>query len=144
MDFGNQTHEVATIGTAIGSGDSRIQPRRICSAASKIEKRRDVQVSICFIGGNETQRAYVGELQARIEKQYPQVLLEFEMPGWSSNWGRIMKRIESAIYRADAIVVMRFIRTEFGKKIRRLAGTVSPKGYRPMDQDRSVVEPRHP
>lgn len=78
--------------------------------------------SVLFIGGNETQKRYEADLRAGFEKRDPELAIVFEPLGWTSNWGREIDRLKASIHRADAIVLMTFLRTQCGRTLRRLAG----------------------
>lgn len=78
-------------------------------------------VTILFVGGNETQERYRDELVARIKEEAPHAILEFEFSGWGSNWGRLLDHLDDRVYRADAVVIMRFVRTGLGRALRKMA-----------------------
>jgi hypothetical protein len=75
---------------------------------------------VLFIGGNETQEQYDRYLQDQVRSRWPEVALESLYTGWSSNWGRDIASIENAIGRAGVIVLMKFVRTMLGQKVRAL------------------------
>ena len=77
---------------------------------------------VFVIGGNEVQARYEAWLRADVVAREPGVVLDFDFAGWSSNWGRNLGSIERRIAEADAIVVMRFIRTLLGRTVRELSG----------------------
>jgi hypothetical protein len=81
--------------------------------------------SVLFIGGNETQERYREDLVRWAKERWPKVTLTLEFPGWSSNWGRELPRIANLIREADAVVIMRFIRTLLGQHVRRLCSEAS-------------------
>lgn len=90
--------------------------------ASHASPEYTAPVRVLFVGGNETQMTYRSELEAWFSRAFPGSTLEFEFSGWSSNWGRLMDRIRNRVETADVIVLMRFMRTEFGRELRRSAG----------------------
>ncbi len=78
--------------------------------------------SIVFFGGNESQERYREEVLRWATERWPGVTLTLESTGWSSNWGRELPRYENLIGRADAVVIMRFVRTLLGMHLRRMCG----------------------
>ena len=44
--------------------------------------------------------------------------MTFIQTGWSENWGRRFGEIEGAMASHDALVIMRFMRTHLGRRIR--------------------------
>ena len=80
-------------------------------------------VSVVFVGGNETQRRYHEELRGWVEETWgaDKVRLQLESPAWSSNWGRQVERLSASIDQADALVLMRFVRTQLGRALRKKA-----------------------
>jgi tetratricopeptide (TPR) repeat protein len=73
---------------------------------------------ILLIGGNETQQQYASFLQEHVRVAWPGVTLDIEFPGWSSNWGRELPRFETKIQNASAVVLLKFVRTLFGHRMR--------------------------
>ncbi|MFO8072811.1 MAG: hypothetical protein R6V85_13140, partial [Polyangia bacterium] len=86
------------------------------------EEREPVEpVSIVFFGGDERQAAYEQRLLEEFSRSHPGCSLGFEFNCWSSNWARRMDRFENEIEQSNAIIVMRFMRTELGRKLRKAA-----------------------
>jgi hypothetical protein len=83
---------------------------------------REATGGILFIGGNEAQERYREDVVRWAAETWPGVRLTIECPGWSSNWGRELPRFENLIGKADAVVLMRFVRTLLGMHIRRMCG----------------------
>ncbi len=79
-------------------------------------------IRLLFLGGNETQARYEQALTAWLAAEHPLVTVEFEFPGWGSNWGRLIERLAPALERADGLVLMRFVRTQLGRSARARAG----------------------
>ncbi len=78
-------------------------------------------ILVVLVGGNETQARYDEALQREIQAQYPRVRVEFIHTNWSSNWGRQLDDMRGRLVAADAVVVMRMIRTELGRRIRAMS-----------------------
>ncbi len=91
-----------------------------CRREARESPPRTVRGRVLFLGGNETQERYDEEVRARIHADWPEVELSFHHPGWSSNWGRQIDRWANDIRTADAVVLMRFVRTQFGRKVRQI------------------------
>jgi hypothetical protein len=79
-------------------------------------------LTILFVGGNETQQAYFPRLEGDFASSHPQVRIVFEATGWSSNWGRTLEVLERKVAESDAVVIMRFVRTNLGSALRKCAG----------------------
>lgn len=83
----------------------------------------DRPILVLFVGGNETQaRAWPG-IQGAVTADYGGVVtVKWFETGWGSNWGDAAKEIESLFSQADVLVVMTFVRTMLGRRLRRTAG----------------------
>lgn len=93
-----------------------LEPQTTCS---------DVPATILFIGGNEKQAAYKSELEADLRTSFGDaVTVEWHFPGWSSNWFKIVDRVEPRLTEFDALVLMTFVRTNLGRRMRAAAGSV--------------------
>jgi hypothetical protein len=97
--------------------------RALAPRAPPAEGVRDaaaVRGKVLFLGGNETQQRYDEWLRAHFKAAYPGVDLVLRHPGWGSNWGRLLDRLRHELDSADAVVLMRFVRTQFGREARRV------------------------
>lgn len=74
-------------------------------------------VRILFVGGNETQEQYGDGLREELERGRPPVHVDFEFTGWTSNWGAHLDRIVPRLGDYDGVVIMQFVRTNFGRKL---------------------------
>ena len=81
-------------------------------------------VSIVFVGGNEIQARRDNPVRARLSRDGANVLVAFHHVGWDGNWGRRVDSLLAECNRADAVVLMPYIRTQFGRTLR--AGLVRP------------------
>jgi hypothetical protein len=79
---------------------------------------RSRAVRIVFVGGNETQEQYDEHIHAEIASAWPNAKVDFFHTGWSANWGRELPNIIKAANSADAVVIMRYVRTMLGRSIR--------------------------
>ena len=76
-------------------------------------------VKIIFVGGNEIQERYDDNVKKWLVNNIPNVHVQFEHTGWSSNWGRELDRILTRIEEADAVVLMQMMRTTLGRHLRK-------------------------
>ncbi len=76
-------------------------------------------VRILFIGGDERQVENAKSLKEELEAADAKLRIDFVHPGWSSNWGPLLERLSGKLPRYDGVVIMRFIRTEFGRQLRK-------------------------
>ncbi len=80
-------------------------------------------VKVLFVGGNEVQARYHAAVDDHLGSTYGgQVSVEWFTPGWSANWGQEAARVEAAYPTSDALVLMSFVRTLLGRRLRRTAG----------------------
>ena len=75
-------------------------------------------VRVLVIGGNETQEKSADHVKAKLADRDPQVTPDFVHTGWGSNWNKFLGEIETRVANCDAVVVMRFIRTQLGRHVR--------------------------
>lgn len=99
---------------------TRVQALR--ASAPPAPTIRSPKGRVYFVGGNEVQARYEKWLTAEARKRWPKVSIEFDFSGWAKNWGRNLPAIEGRVRNADAVVVMRFIRTLLGRTLRGLCG----------------------
>ena len=79
------------------------------------------EISIVFVGGNETQQRYVATLSEKLADEDPYVSVSYHFTDWSSNWPKTVGKISNELENADAMVLMRFMRTGLGRRLRPLA-----------------------
>ncbi len=99
---------------------ARVEALRRAAAPESPTVRRPV--GPVYVGGNEVQVRYEARLREEVSRRWPDVALDFDFTGWSSNWGRELPVIERRVADADAVVIMRFIRTMLGRALRELCG----------------------
>ena len=75
-------------------------------------------VSVVFVGGNEIQARREGAVRARLSRDGANVSVAFHHVGWDGNWGRRVDTLLAECNRADAVVIMPYIRTQFGRTLR--------------------------
>lgn len=80
-------------------------------------------VRILFVGGDERQEAHASRVEEELAESHPKISVTFQHPGWGSNFS---KSLDDAVRKAqshDGVVIMRFIRTEFGRRLRSSLGS---------------------
>ena len=80
-------------------------------------------VKILFVGGDERQEKAESAVRNQLRQRAPHINVTFIYPGWSGNWSRHLDKVRRELPNHDALVVMRFIRTELGKQIRKNCNT---------------------
>ncbi len=75
-------------------------------------------VTVLVVGGNETQARGADRVRSRIARRDPNTSVEFLHTGWSSGWDQYVDETERRLAKCDAVVVMRYIRTLLGKRVR--------------------------
>jgi hypothetical protein len=71
------------------------------------------------VGGDERQRQYAVPLCEYFSTAGRNVTPVFIYSGWASNWNTFVDEFDRKKNTADGLVAMRFMRTEFGRTIRR-------------------------
>ena len=80
------------------------------------------RVRVLVVGGNETQARAAGRVRDEVAARDECVEITFVHPGWSSNWVKFTEKLERVMGEHHALVIMRFIRTHFGRWIRKECG----------------------
>jgi hypothetical protein len=91
----------------------------VAEAASEIDQLVTISVTIIYIGGNETQAGYEGKLREKLSKSCPGLRLKTVFPGWGSNWAVYLDQVKSMLPEADAVVLNKLVRTQFGRAVRK-------------------------
>lgn len=76
-------------------------------------------IYVLYVGGNEVQRRYEDDVRSQIVAKYPNVTLEYFCPGWSSNWNKVVDIIRPKLANADGLLLSYYVRTMFGRTIRK-------------------------
>ncbi|MEX2374144.1 MAG: hypothetical protein WD942_00980 [Dehalococcoidia bacterium] len=76
------------------------------------------EVRVLFVGGDERQREAAEAVAEELRDEDPKLTVRFVHPGWSGNWGGTLERVLGMLDTYDAVVLMRFVRTEFGRRLR--------------------------
>ena len=81
---------------------------------------------ILYIGGNETQAAYLPRLRQDIYRDHPELEVEYYLPGWDSNWHLHLAKLKPLVDWADVVVINSFVRTQLGRHLRQYCGREHP------------------
>ena len=76
------------------------------------------RVRVLVVGGGEQQARAEDMVRQRLRDTDPHIRVTFIQTGWSENWHRKFREIEGAMSSHDALVIMRFMRTHLGRRIR--------------------------
>lgn len=106
---------------ALDALESRLQSELGDKRGEEEEEEDHTPVSLMFVGGNEKQENYRAKLDKEMAEQ--NIAIEWHFTNWNSNWGRIKDELSNRIHRADAVILMQFVRTGLGQSVRKLAGT---------------------
>jgi hypothetical protein len=77
--------------------------------------------SVLYIGGNETQQSFKDHITDKLRTTHPHIAITWELIGWRSNWDRDAERIERVIPTYDLVILSPYVRTLFGRYIRKVA-----------------------
>ena len=102
-------------------------------------------VRILFVGGNEMQAAWEGENREWLRVNAPGVHVEFIHSGWGSNWTKYVEEVDRKLPLHSALVLMQFVRTILGEKVRKLASVhnkpwIACTGHGSVSIRRTIVE----
>lgn len=81
---------------------------------------------VLYIGGNETQQGFKDQITEKLQTTHPHILVTWDLIGWRSNWDRDAERIERIIPNFDLVILSPYVRTLFGRYIRRVADNWRP------------------
>ncbi|MCU1461740.1 MAG: hypothetical protein JWO37_1815 [Acidimicrobiales bacterium] len=80
-------------------------------------------ITVLFVGGNETQDRYHHPIETSVGRRFGgRVRIEWFPTGWRSNWPKEAARVEARYGGADVVVLMSYVRTMLGQRLRRSAG----------------------
>ena len=108
--------------------EKQLAMRRTANAGAGSQVVRRVRV--LFVGGDERQRQEQENVKMLVAARRRNVEIEFEHPGWGSNWGPKLDAAIRKLAQADIVVMLRFTRTIYGEKLRH-AISASGKQWRP-------------
>ncbi len=88
--------------------------------------REGERVVVLFVGGNETQAKYDATVRDELKSKYPGLEISFEHPGWGSRWANLCDQIEKDLHTFDAIVLSHLVRTNMGRRMRKICNEDTP------------------
>jgi hypothetical protein len=99
---------------------ARVEAVANASAAAVPEPdSSDRRVSVLFVGGDERQSQHQEWVLDQLTDRDPALSVEFLHPGWSGNWAPALADACRILPRVEGVVISRFIRTEFGRQLRK-------------------------
>ncbi|HWR59696.1 MAG TPA: hypothetical protein VN328_12490 [Thermodesulfovibrionales bacterium] len=102
----------------------------------------DIPFAVLIVGGNETQMRYDNLIKTALNSSYPNLSVEFFHTNWSSMWGEQLDKIKHMFLtkRLDLVIIMRFIRTEMGRRLRGLCNDMNINWYPCTGHGRASIE----
>lgn len=82
------------------------------------DPRPPAQVRILVVGGDGRQARVEDGIRSRLHEEHPHIAVRFKQTGWGSNWKRVFQEIEREFEGHHALVIIRFMRTHLGRRIR--------------------------
>lgn len=95
--------------------------RRHAHAAADAESSAGVRathVHVLVVGGDETQAKGAGKVESKVGERDSRISMHFIRTGWTSNWKEHLDDVERRLPDVDGVVILRFIRTTLGKRVR--------------------------
>jgi hypothetical protein len=99
--------------------ERRFQAALVDDNETIVGHSEDAPVCITVVGGDEMQARYDKELMEELKADLDPLELHFRHTNWSSNFGDQFDQMRPLLDRSHAVVVMRRIRTNLGRTIRR-------------------------
>lgn len=88
--------------------------------------REGATISILFVGGDERQARHDESVASGLADKYPAIKVEFEHPGWGSNWAPVANQIEASLRDYHALVLSNLVRTNMGRRMRKMCDAETP------------------
>ncbi len=83
-------------------------------------------IRLLFVGGDERQARHDESVSKDLAENYPSIKVEFEHPGWGSNWKPLSDRIETHLRDFHALVLSNLLRTNMGRSLRKMCDAETP------------------
>ncbi len=98
------------------------EPVETLDANEELKKllKDGLNLRLIYIGGNEVQEQYQEPISKWLKKNYPGVQVSFYFPGWNSGWNTHLLKVTPLVQNSNAVVLNYLIRTQFGRKLRKL------------------------
>jgi hypothetical protein len=95
---------------------------KIADAVEAVASLEAAPVRVVFVGGNETQAAYVPYIEDALGEKYNgRVTVTWVDQTWGSNWHVVAERVDRLLSDADVVCLMTFVRTALGGRVRKLS-----------------------
>ena len=107
--YSDMTDRYAAVAEQVLGGES----------ANDGEPARPRLVKVLVVGGSEQQARSEEQVREALRERHPHVRVCFIQTGWSSNWDRPFVEFERQAPNHDALVTLRFMRTNLGRRVRR-------------------------
>jgi len=78
------------------------------------------RINVLFVGGHEPHAKYDERIKSVLAEKTPWINVDFAHPGWSTNWSETAETLISRFPNYDALVIMTLIRTNLGRKLRKV------------------------
>jgi hypothetical protein len=147
-DFIGQAEDLVKKTIELGASDDELRPlrermdavERVVAPPIAAEDLSEIPVRIVVIGGDERQADYDRVIRNFAECKLGAISIEFRHTGWNGNWGHQFEEMRSSLDSADAVVVLRLIRTNLGRKVRSYAKRwIGCAGYSRSSIERAVA-----
>ena len=79
-------------------------------------------VTVLVVGGDEGHAKREEQVRRQVAQEDAAIAVRFVRSGWSANWQTPIEKTRGLLQECDAVVVMRFMRTHFGKRVREECG----------------------
>ena len=109
--------------------DLKLRYDAICSEQQPLVPSHDARsvapkpVAVLVVGGNEIQARDAERVEQKVKQDDPGISLDFVHSGWTSNWNKHLEDVKRKLDAGcDALVILRFMRTQLGRKVRAECG----------------------
>jgi len=93
---------------------------RAVGAESAVGPSRRRHVRILVAGGAEEAARLEAPVREALRERDPRIYITFVRTGWGSNWRRALPELERHATDHHGLVILRFVRTNFGRHVRQL------------------------
>lgn len=109
--------------------DLQLRYDAVCAEQQPLAPRHDARsvapkpVVVLVVGGNEIQARDAERVEQKVKQDDAAISLDFVHSGWTSNWNKHFESVKRKLDGGcDALVILRFIRTQLGRKVRAECG----------------------
>jgi hypothetical protein len=98
----------------------RLSAVRETESVPELEEGCDLAPSrVLIVGGDEGQAKRDEALERELKRRAPNIRVTFLRTGWGGNWSPHLDAFRREVAQHDAVVIMRYIRTELGRQVRK-------------------------